>query len=289
MGLEIGIILAFVAMICWGFGDFFIQKSVRKIGDVEALALIGLIGTIGLLPFVWRDFSSLYSFYGLAVLILLGVVTFVVALFNFEALKKGKLSVIEVVFELELPVVIILGFIFFGEKLSLTQFFIIGFIFLGIILMTLKKGFTKNMFSHLERGVFLGIIGAVGMGFIDFLTVASSRQVNPLMAIWVPWIIFTLMCFFVLFRRGGFGKFVKDSWKFRWLVLFMGIFDTLAWLAYAFSTAGNEIGIITAITESYPAIGLFLGIWINKERVNWHQYLGAFLAVVASVTLGFLA
>ena len=35
MTAGIGIALAFVAMLCWGFGDFMIQKSTRKVGDWE--------------------------------------------------------------------------------------------------------------------------------------------------------------------------------------------------------------------------------------------------------------
>ncbi len=39
MIIELSILFAFCAMICWGFGDFLIQRTVRKIGDVEALFL----------------------------------------------------------------------------------------------------------------------------------------------------------------------------------------------------------------------------------------------------------
>ena len=63
---------------------------------------------------------------------------------------------------------------------------------------------------------------------------------------------------------------------------------SLAWTFYAFATSSREVSIITAITESYPAICVFLGLWINKERVRTHQYFGAALALVASFILGFV-
>ena len=65
----------------------------------------------------------------------------------------------------------------------------------------------------------------------------------------------------------------------------MGIIDTLAWVFYAFAIVKYEISITTAITESYPAIALFLGLWFNRERIDWHQYLGAALAIISSVIL----
>jgi len=48
--LETGIIFAFGAMLFWGFGDFLIQRTTRKIGDIETLAFISIFGSIGLLP-----------------------------------------------------------------------------------------------------------------------------------------------------------------------------------------------------------------------------------------------
>jgi hypothetical protein len=35
--LGIGVGFAFIAMLCWGVGDFLIQKSARKLGDWETL------------------------------------------------------------------------------------------------------------------------------------------------------------------------------------------------------------------------------------------------------------
>lgn len=40
----IGILFAFIALISWGFGDFFIQKTTRIIGSWKALFFIGIVG-----------------------------------------------------------------------------------------------------------------------------------------------------------------------------------------------------------------------------------------------------
>ena len=97
MSLAIGVIItAFAAMLCWAFGDFLIQKSTRKIGDVESLAFIGIIGTIGLIPLMIKDFNLLFSTSNLILLLILGIMTFIAALFDFEALKIAKLSTADV-------------------------------------------------------------------------------------------------------------------------------------------------------------------------------------------------
>lgn len=283
MGWEISALLALGAMLFWGIGDFLIQRSTRRVGDVQSLAFIGIIGAVGLTPFVIKEIPLLFSLSNMMLLLFLGIVTFFVALFYFEALKKGKLSVIEVIVELELPVTIVLGFIFFRETLSILQMFFISLIFIGIVLMATKS--FEHFKTRLERGALLALISAIGMGIVNFLTAASSKQISPLMAIWVPWIIVFVMCIIYVAKREGLKKIFTNSLKFKYLILFMGIFDTIAWLFYAFAVRNNEISIITAITESYPAIGLFLGILINREKIRWYQYFGAFIALVLSFIL----
>jgi drug/metabolite transporter (DMT)-like permease len=49
--ISIGIGMAFIAMLCWGVGDFLIQKSTRKLGNVETLFLITFFGAIVLFTF----------------------------------------------------------------------------------------------------------------------------------------------------------------------------------------------------------------------------------------------
>jgi len=288
MGFELGIIFAFCAMLFWGVGDFMIQKNVRKEGNVASLLFIGIIGLVGLLPFVWKDISSLAYLPNLFLIILLGVLTFFAAMLDFEALKQGKISIVEVALEIELPIVIFLAIIFYKETLTLFQWLAVSLIFIGIILISIKKVHLRNPIKFLEKGVLIGLVGSVFMGSVDFLTAASARTISPLMAVWGPAFVYSVLCLIVLWKRRGFGDLKKYALKFKYIILLMGIFDTLAWVTYALATSSSEIGIITAITESYPAICIFLGVWINKEKVNWHQYLGAGLALTASVILGFL-
>ncbi|MFA5796491.1 MAG: EamA family transporter [Candidatus Woesearchaeota archaeon] len=279
------ILLAFGAMLSWGIGDFLIQRSTRKIGNVEALAWIGIIGTIGLLPFAIHDFSMITKD-TLILLGSLGVLVFIAAIFNFEALKEGKLSVIDVLLEIELPITIAMSMVFLKEILSFTQIMLILLIMIGIILIA------TSSFAHLrfrlERGVIFAIIASLFMGLVNYFTATSAKNVSPIMAVWAPWFIFSLFCLVIIIRRKGFTQFFSHIKTFTWLIIFMGIFDTLAWVFYAFAVEQNYVSLTTAITEAYPAIALILGVWFNKEKIRWHQYLGAGLALVGSVVLAIL-
>ena len=287
MIIEYSILLAFIAMLCWGLGDFFIQRNVRRIGNLESLFFLCLIGAVGMLPWVASEYALLLSPENLFFLGLLGLLTFGVAWLNFEALKQGKLSVIDVLLELELPVVIVLGFFFFRESLSFWQGVVIGILFIGIILVALEKFSLKHLFKRLEKGALIAVAAALGLGLLDFFTAASSRSINPLLAIWFPYVIVAGVSAFFVFRKQRISKMLRMSRPYSWWILGMAVFDTLAWLAYAYAMKLENIAVITAITEAYPAVALFLGIWLNKERIQKHQYAGAGIALGASFALAF--
>ncbi len=283
MEIALSLVFAFCAMIFWGIGDSLIQKTTRRIGNLETLAYIGVFSTIMLLPVAIPEFHLLADSRNLLLVLALGLVTFIAALLNFESLKQGKLSVVDVVLEFELPVTIALGFFFFGERLSLVQTGIIVLIFVGIVLIAAKS--FRHFVSRIERGVLIALVGAVFMGMVNFLIATTAKTVSPIMAVWANGLIFTSICLVVMIRREGLYKFINNGRQFKWLIIAMGFADTLAWMSYSFSVLKQKISLITAITESYPAVAMFIGVYFNKERIRWHQYLGALLALTASFLL----
>ncbi|MEK7608233.1 MAG: DMT family transporter [Patescibacteria group bacterium] len=283
--LTFSILAALGAMFCWGFGDFFIQKATRKIGDVETLAWIGLGGSVGLTPFVWNDLSLVFKGSNFTTLFLLGIVVFVVGIINFEALRRGKLSVVEVLLELELPITVILGVLFFQESLTLVQLLLIAVIFFGIIFISAKPDdFKKRHFF--ERGAVLAIAAAIGYGLVNFLTAAGAKGISPLLAIWFPWVVFSVICILYLVSKKRIGPFLAHARIYPSLILTIGILDTLAWVFFALAVQKNELSVTIAITESYPAISLLLGINLNNEKISKYQVVGAIMTIGASFLIG---
>jgi drug/metabolite transporter (DMT)-like permease len=191
------------------------------------------------------------------------------------------------VIEFELPLTIIIGFVLFRESLSLWQLLLVVPVFFGILLMAVGSSSRKidNPFERIEKGVFLGLIAAIGMALINSFTALSSRQISPIMAVWFPFLIIFLMSFAVLWKQGKLRNSLGDMHKYKELLLWMGLFDTAAWLFYAVALSSYNIGVITAITESYPVIALVLAVFINKEKISFRQYVGAGTAIIASILL----
>lgn len=148
--------------------------------------------------------------------------------------------------------------------------------------------FGRGIVTKLENGAALAVITAVGMAVMNLVVATGSRQVSPIMAIWVPWLLMSAASLLLLWKNGRLVGLLGCGLRFKRLVICMGVVDTLAWLFYAAAVVRNGLAITTAITESYPAIALFLGVFVNRERMAKHQYLGAAIAILASVLLACL-
>ncbi len=283
MVLSLVVLLAFGAMLAWGVGDFFIQRTVRKMGDVETLGLIGAIGSLALLPFVIGDIMDL-SGRGLSFLVIVGIFTFLIGMLNMTALRKGKLSIVEVVLTIELPVTLVLGLLLFREYFSFMQLTFIILSFLGIAL-TAMKTYPPHLLNQFERGIGLALVTAIGYGFIDYFTAYSSRTFSPLLAIWLPWTVFALICIGIIMQRRDITHFFYKVSTYKRLVLITALIDVLAWVLYSISLSLHHLVLVTAITESYPAVAIFLDRAYNKTHVKMHQYIGAAIALVASILL----
>jgi drug/metabolite transporter (DMT)-like permease len=294
MSVEAGIIAAFLAFLAWGFGDFAIQRSVRRVGAVPALFFIGIFGLVGLLPFVWQDLPLFFHQENLAALLFFtGLVTFVYAAFFFQALGKGKISIVEPVMSFELPLTILLGVLIIHERLTGLQYLLAVVIFLGLIVTVVQReprhwwNFFRKRQPRIEQGVILAVIAVVLSAGANVLTGRLSQESKPVLAIWGVNAIYTVCCFiWMLWRREVRGSFQHARKHWRPIVL-QGILDNIAWVSFAAAVLVLPISITIAISESYIALGMLLGILINKERLQRHQYIGIAVTLIAVVALAF--
>jgi len=221
--MELALLGAIGAMLCWGIGDFFIQRKHEedrrhrgaRVGSASSAAVM-------LLPFVIGDLRSLTAAQDIALLTALGAITFVVAVCNFEALKEGKISVVDTVLTLELPLTVMLGMLFFSERISFWQLATIVVLMWGVGLISVHE---KAMRFKIEKGVWLAVCTAIGMALDEFLTAAASIRVSPLMAIWFPWLLFNARVLPVMSKRPSRRDAREHARAHR---LDMGVFDMTA-------------------------------------------------------------
>lgn len=284
--MELGIIAALVAMVCWGFGDFLIQRSTRKIGDWQTLFLITLAGTIGLLPFVAADLPALFDAIDRTMWILLsaGVLLFVAALLEFEALKEGKISVIEPTWSLEIPAAAILAALILSESLTGMQTVAIIGLIAGLILVSYKSGTLRKRFFF-EKGVRISILAALLMGAANFFVGWGARETDPLIINFVISAISLIGSGIFLIAKDKIGATFRHLVAYPKTIVPMMLLDNIAWIAFAYGMALAPIGITVALSESYIVIAVLLGIFVNREKLEQHQYVGLVVAVGAAIVL----
>ena len=284
----IGIILALVALLTWGFGDFFIQRATRQVGSWKTLFFNGVVGSLALTPFVWRDLPALDKSDWL-LLGVLSIVTLFAALFDFEALRRGKIPIIEPILGAELPLTAGLSVIFVGEVLSAPQFVLIGVIFIGIILAITQHHthlhYHKRIF---EKGVILAGIGMVGMALMNVLVGVTSQEISPLIAMWFIDVVLAAACGVYLMFRGELLRFPRDLKRHPRALVGQSVFDNVAWVAFAGATTFIPIAVATAISESYIVLAVLLGLFVTREKVRPHQKVGLAFAVAGVITLSII-
>lgn len=284
--METVILFAFGAMVFWGLGDFLIQRTIYKVGSLEALFLITFASSFLLLPFTIPYLGAI-SVKQWLVLAVLGLIGYLGAHIHFIALQKGKLAVVEIILGLELPLTVLLGALFLQEQLSSVFIILMVVVFIGIVLISIdfKQINTRNF---LEKGAVLALFSSFLVAWINFFTAVAAKELSPLVVISWPWLISCVISFVLLWRQGKLRPLFKKtiiSWK---LIAFMSAIDIFAWLCYASAVADKELSITTAISESFVVIAFFLGVIYNKEKVQIWQIVGAILAVLASIAIAFL-
>src|SRR3989344_4658329 len=267
MSISVGIGLAFMAMLCWGFGDFLIQKSTRKIGDWETLFVITLFGAVILMPFVWRDIPEVFLNPGnssFLILLACGLILFTAALLEFESLKEGKLSVVEPLWSFEVPVAAVLAFLIMGERIDFVQIFLIVLLIVGLAMVSFREKYSIRQFL-IEKGALISLAAALTMGAANFFMGWGVRETDPLMANFFVDLLILIGSGIYLFTKGRIKNVFTDAVKFRGVLLPMSILDNAAWIAFAFAMSLAPIAVAVALSESYIIVAVILGLLINRE------------------------
>jgi uncharacterized membrane protein len=60
-------------------------------------------------------------------------------------------------------------------------------------------------------------------------------------------------------------------------------------MSFAKSATLIPIGLTTAISESYIALAVLLGLYFNKEKLRYHQFIGIGIIIAGVIALSYLA
>ncbi len=283
--IATGVLLALLALVGWGVGDFLIQRTTRLVGSAKALFFIGLVGFLALTPFILSDLEHL-SLSDIALLSVLSLIVIAGAAFDFEALRQGKIAVVEPVVGLELPMAVGISVLFIGETLGTMQFLFMLLVFAGTVLVVMRS-FHHVSLRLLEKGVWLAFAAAIGTALTSVLLGVSSQIVSPLVAVWFSHGALALVSFLVILRDGTLHTTWKQIKKHPVTIGAQSISDNVAWVAFGTAVTFVPISVANTISGGYIALAVLLGLLLNKEKVKPHQLLGIFLVAVGVIALSY--
>lgn len=286
--MNIGILFAIGALFGWAFGDFFIQKTVRKIGNIRALFYITSAGGILILPFIWREIAPAFSDISNWPLIVMAcALVMLPTLANFQGLKLGKLSVVMPINGLEIIVSVLLAVLIGQEIYDLKTFIFIGLVLVGLTLTSVVS-LDKIKKMRLENGVGWAIVGAIGLGASNYVIGHASRAFSPLFAIWLTHSAVAIFTGLIMLKTKGYQQIKNDLNHFLGLIGAQSFLDNASWISFAYATIYMPIGIATTISEGYLIVAVMLGLLINKEKIKPHQTIGIILALAGIMALSLL-
>jgi len=280
--INLGVMFALIAMFAWGFGDFFIQKNTRRLGVWTTLFVVASFGFLVLTPFAVGNIHGLFTT-GLWLFLSAGVVYFVASFLDLEALRRGKLDVVEPIWALEIVSSGLLALLVLKEAITSLQLLFIIILVVSLVLLSFKKFRFHNLI--LENGVFVAFFAALIMGVANFLIGVGSRALDPVTIKWGLDFFLAFLSLFFIISTGERKLFFKHIMNNKKPLLLMSLFDNVAWLAFGFAMVLAPISIAVAISESYIIIAVLLGLFINKEKLRKHQIISLIFAIISAVYL----
>lgn len=286
-----GITFAIIAMLAWAFDDFLIGKTTKKFGDSITLFWVACLGTLVLLPFVWQDISEV-SFWkpgtGLTILCIALAVTTIAVLADYEALRIGKLSAIDPIYALEIPITLAISYAIIQEALSPYQLSLIALVIAGVCLVSIKSfsGLKKIRWEH---GIAMALLSVLFMGGTNFFTAYSGRLTNALVANWFVYCGLTLMLFIYITITKQASAALRAIRSRPKLLGFLALADVVAWSSFTYSATLIPIGLAVAVSEAYIALAVILGLFFNKEKLQSHQLFGIGVTLMAVITLSYIS
>ncbi|MGA3060057.1 MAG: DMT family transporter [Candidatus Bathyarchaeia archaeon] len=286
--LDLGILLAIIAMMSWGVADFLAKIAIDKIGYRTSLVIDQTVNLVPVVIFAILFFRMPSLSIDLTgIIVLVGISGIFGYIFLFRGFQKGDVSVVSPITASWSVVTILLVFFLLGETLMPIQIAGIITVFIGVFFASTNFAELKNSVKQgKSAGVLDAIIAMISWGISYALLRPIVAAVGPIMAL----LFLKLIATATLFSWTGVTK-TRISIPPKMIFLFIasaGILDFLAYTTFNLSLSTQLVSIVSPIAATAPAVTVVLAYVFLKERIVSNQKLGI-IAILAGLVLISLA
>lgn len=272
----LGIILALVAALLWGSGDFSGGFATRKASPFQVLVLSAMSGIVVLSAAALFSRESPPSGMGILWSLLAGLAGAIGITSLYTALARGNTAAvapISAVLGAALPV----GFTFFTQgALALIQVIGFGLAFIGIWMVSMSTAVsgTKD-----NKGLWLAFLAGAGFGgyFIFIGQVETSGVFLPLL--FARGVMLVMALFMLVFNRLPFPSIRRNP-----IALVAGLLDSTGNVLFLLALGLSRLDFAVVISSLYPAVTVLLAALVLKEKVAKWQKAGV-LVCLATIIL----
>jgi len=279
----LGIVLAFVTVILWGFSDIITKASLDRESKWKVLFIGQFLGgsLVFIIAILLGDVKNLLSS-EVSYLILLALLNLVGVYAFYEAFQKKGVALTSPIIYSYVIITVLLGIIFYSETVNTIQSLAIVFILSGIFIIMSKK--TEHI--TFDRSFMFAILSMVIWGVLYFLLKIPNLIFG---AILVTSSIKLLTSFFsipVLVAKKI--RIFKTENKVLFYMILIGILDSMGFLAFNFALNFSPVSIVTAISSAVPVLSVLLGVIILKESLTRKQTIGIVTAILGLILISVL-
>lgn len=279
--INLGIVGALIAMVCWGSADF-VQKTVLDRINVKQMLIwtapLNILVIAVFFPFFWHPTSLAAN--SIIFSILTGIFNGLGITFFLVALSKEKLSLVTSIGSTYPVLTIILGIVILGERLSIIETAAIILVLVGVV----AAGFvSESRKFHISSGMLPLVFSEIFWGFGFFFYKLSL----PGLGWYGATLISTIFLGAIMFIYGLTKADFKEALRKKVLgTAFIGvILAMVGTLAYAFGISLERTSIVTPISALFPLTAIALGYFFLKEKLAIHQYAGIVAVLIGVIIL----
>jgi len=289
--------LAMGSAVVFGLGSV-VMKSATIKQCLDHYVLLGLYvaGAAFFFTISAGNFTFKYSIAFVLASIFIALGSFLGNWAVIKALQIGPASLTAPMLNLNLPLIILMSVLFYGEQLNYIKILIILFLFLGLILVKFDPN--EKLVIKNKRWFWFVFLGA-GCLFLreGGLKITQEMNMNNIELLFVSYIIcvlFTLITIFIISHNKKSERpkefcIPKHRSKSLYFGLLAGICSGLGLYWYSSALAVGPASLVVLIFSSRSFVIVFFAYFLHKERLSKFQILSLVSLTIGLALSSFLA
>lgn len=276
-----GLLYAFAAYAWWGFFPLYwkLLKSVpalQLIGHRIIWSFISLITVILILK-QWKSFrDSIFVFKTFRIYLLAAVLIGLNWFLYVWAVNAGYIVETSLGYFINPLISVLLGVLFFREKLKLWQWIPILLAASGVLYMTISIG----------QLPWIALILAFSFGFYGMIKKIAPLSSLQGLTLETVILLIPALVYLIYSENTGEGAFLHQGLFTDFLIVLAGIITTIPLLLFASAAKRIPLSYIGILQYIAPTIQFLLGVLVFKESFSVNQFIGYSAVWIALIIFG---